>query len=110
MAATAQLNYIRIAPRKVRLVADLVRGKSARHAATILSTLPKGAAAPLLKLLRSAEANARHAAQGSTGDLYVKRIVVNEGPRLKRFRPRAFGRAAQILKRTSRISITLDAQ
>lgn len=107
---TAQLKYLRIAPRKVRLVADCIRSKTVQRAAEELSFLQKRSAAPILKLLRSAVANAKNNFRLPEEGLYVKKIVVNEGPRLKRFRPRAFGRASQILKRTSHISLTLGVK
>jgi large subunit ribosomal protein L22 len=102
-SATAQLNNYRQAPRKVRLVADLIRGKSADHALALLMTLPKRASAPMATLLKSAIANAKIDAD----HLYVSKIEVNGGVVLKRQLPRARGRASQILKRTSRISLAL---
>jgi len=102
--STAQLNNYRQAPRKVRLLADLVRGKSASTALGLLSVLPKPASEPVSKLIRSAVANADAKAE----DLYISRIEVNGGVVLKRSMPRARGRAAQILKRTSHISLSLS--
>lgn len=102
--ATAQLNNYRQAPRKVRLLADLVRGKSASTALGLLSVLPKRASEPFSKLIRSAVSNADAKAE----DLYISRVEVNGGVVLKRSMPRARGRAAQILKRTSHISLSLS--
>lgn len=104
LKAKAQLNYLRISPRKVRLAADLIRGLSVIEAEQQLRFCAKRAAEPLLKLLRSAVANANNAP-----DLYVSEIKVNPGPTLKRWRPRARGMAAMIRKRTSHIIIILEA-
>lgn len=102
--ATAKLSNYRQAPRKVRLVADLIRGKSASNAISMLSMLPKRASEPMMKLVKSAVANAGVAA----AELYVSSIQVNEGTVLKRSMPRARGRASQILKRTSHITLSLS--
>jgi large subunit ribosomal protein L22 len=104
-ASTATLSNYRQAPRKVRLIADLVRGKSAPHALALLSMLPKRGSEPMAKLIKSAVANAKDVA---AGDLYISKIEVNGGVVLKRSMPRARGRAAQILKRTSHITLSLD--
>lgn len=109
MAATAKLSNYRQAPRKVRLVADLIRGKSAGEAIATLSTLPKRASLPMEKLVRSAIANAAQAGESQPMTMVISRIEVNEGTVLKRFMPRARGRAAQILKRSSHINLTLTA-
>ena len=106
MEAKATARYIRMSPRKVRLLADLVRGKAVDDAEVQLNITPKIAKNPLLKLLRSAKANAE-ALRMDKGHLYVRSITVDGGPVLKRFRARAFGRAAPIRKRTSHITITL---
>src|SRR5581483_10280178 len=103
--ATAKLSNYRQAPRKVRLVADLVRGKSVTRALAILGTLPKRASEPMQKLIRSAAANVKDASPES---LYISKIAVNGGVVFKRFMPRARGRAAQILKRTSHVTIVLE--
>lgn len=108
MEVKAKLRFLRIAPRKVRLVADLIRAKSALAAESQLSFMPKGSARPMLKLLNSAVANAENNFKLKKDNLYIKRIMVDEGPKLKRWRPRAFGRAAPILKRSSHITIILD--
>jgi len=105
--ATAKLNYLRIAPRKVRLVADLVRGMKVGKAVAILTNVRKNAADPMLKLLKSAMANAKNNLEMDEAKLYISALIVNEGPTLKRWRPRAFGRAYGINKRTSHIKITL---
>lgn len=105
--ALASLSNYRQSPRKVRLVADLVRGKSADRALALLSTLPKRAADPMAKLLRSAIANA--SAKGYTAsDLVVSRVEVNGGVVFKRSMPRARGRASAIKKRTSHITLGLS--
>lgn len=102
-SATAKLSNYRQAPRKVRLVADLVRGKSAARALMLLETLPKRASLPMQKLIRSAVSNAKAPA----GDLYITKIEVNGGLVFKRMMPRARGRGAQILKRTSHVTLEL---
>ncbi len=99
-----------MAPRKVRLVIDTIRGKSALVAETQLSFMKKGAAEPVLKLLRSAMANATHNFQMQKESLIVKMIVADGGPTIKRSRPRAFGRSAPIRKRTTHITIILAAK
>ncbi len=109
MAVIAKLNYLRIAPRKVRLVADLIRGKSVEEAQTILNFTVKKAAKPLSKLLNQALANAKHNFQLDSSDLYVAKIMVNEGPKYKRWQPRARGRVSEIQKKTSHIMVALDS-
>ena len=104
----ATARYIRIAPRKVRIVVDLIRGKSVKEAEAILRYTPKSASEPVLKLLESAVANAENNMELNREDLYVAEIYANQGPTLKRFRPRAQGRASAIMKRTSHITIVLD--
>lgn len=104
---TAQLNYLRIAPRKVRAAADLIRGLDADLAQARLQYLVRRPARPLLKLLNSAIANARF--RGLDKDfLYIKEITVNEGMKLKRYKPKGFGLAMPIQKKTSHIKIVLD--
>lgn len=110
MEVKAQLNYLRIAPRKVRLAANLLKGKRITDAESILLHLSKRSANPLLKLLRSAVANAKHSFDVSQDLLTIKSISVNQGTVLKRFRPRAFGRAAPLRKETSRVSLILDVK
>jgi len=108
MPFTAKLKYLRIAPRKVRLVADLIRGKTIEEAQNILNFATKKAATPLLKLLRSGIANAKNSFQLEESNLYIKKILVDEGPKLKRWRPRARGQAYEIQKKTSHITLILD--
>lgn len=104
----ATARYIRISSRKVKVVIDLIRGKSVNEALGILMYTPKAAAQPVLKLLNSAIANAVNNMNLSTDDLYIAEVYANQGPTLKRFRPRAQGRASRIRKRTSHITIVLD--
>ncbi len=108
MEIKAHLRYLRIAPRKVRLVADLIRGKSVKEAEDILNFTVKKAAKPILKLLKSAIASAIHNFQKKEENLYIKKITVDEGPKLKRWRARARGQAFEIQKKTSHITIVLD--
>lgn len=108
MKITARLNYLRIAPRKVRLVADLIRKKKVEEAQTVLNFTRKRASEPLLKLLNSAISNAVNNFQLDAENLYIAKITVDEGPKLKRWRPRARGRAVQIQKKTSHISLVLE--
>jgi large subunit ribosomal protein L22 len=108
MEAIARARYIRISPRKARLVADLIRGKSAEQASQLLSYLPKSAAPLIRKVLLSAIANAENKGDIDIDTLYVKKIFVDQGPMQKRFMPRAMGRATSIHKKTSHITIVLD--
>jgi len=108
MPVTAKLRHLRIPPRKVRLVADLIRGKRAEEAQNILNFTIKKAAFPLLKLLRSALANAKNSFQLDESNLYISKILVDEGPKYKRWRARARGSANLIQKKTSHITIILD--
>lgn len=100
--------YIRISSRKVKIVIDLIRGKSVAEAQAILRFTPKSAAPVVEKLLNSAIANAENNLELSRDGLFVAEVFADQGPTLKRFRPRAHGRAFQILKRTSHITIILD--
>jgi large subunit ribosomal protein L22 len=104
MEARAQAKMVRISSRKVKLVIDLVRGKSLGEAMNILAFTPRAASPVVSKLIKSAAANAEHNYNMDLEKLYVKEIYVGEGPTLKRIRPRAQGRATQILKRTSHIT------
>lgn len=104
----AKLNYLRVAPRKARLVADLIRGRAAKEALIQLKFSQKRGASPLLKLLKSAVQNARHNFNLSIDNLYVKEIRVDQGPAHKRWMPRAFGRASMIRKKTSHITLILN--
>ena len=108
MPVIAKLRYLRIAPRKVRLVVDLIRGKRIEEAQNILNFTIKKAALPLLKLLRSAAANAKNNFQLDESNLYIAKILVDEGPKYKRWRARSRGRAAEIQKKTSHITVVLD--
>ncbi len=110
MEITAQLNYLRMSPRKVRLLANLIKGMEIKRAELELQYAGKRSAEPLLKLLRSAVANAKHNFQLAEEGLYIKNILVNQGPILKRSMPRAFGRAAPIRKRTSHVYLVLDTR
>lgn len=105
MEARARAKYIREAPRKTRLVIDLIRGKNAGEAAVILQFTPREAARTVLKVLNSAVANAVQKGAAGADSLTVKEAFVDEGPTLKRFRPRAQGRASRINKRSSHITI-----
>lgn len=110
MEATAKLKYLRITPRKVRAVADLIRGKKVGYALNALTFIEKRAAEPVAKLLRSAVANADQASKGQldVDTLHVKELLVDQGPSLRRFMPRAMGRAFKVLKKTSHIIITIS--
>lgn len=104
----ASVTSVRISPRKVRMVADAVRGKSVSQAMSILAFTRKKAALPVQKLLKSAVANAvENNGVDDVDNLLIDRIAVDEGPTLKRFTPRARGRATPIRKRTSHIRIAL---
>ena len=106
MEATAKVTFVRIAPRKVKIVLDLIRNQPADKAMAILKYTPKAACEPLGKLLKSAMANAEMKDMDTTR-LYVAACRVDQGPTLKRIRPRDHGRAFRVLKRTSHITIVL---
>jgi large subunit ribosomal protein L22 len=108
MEVKARLRFVRIAPTKARVVADLIRGKRSEEALNILTFTQKAAAKILIKLLKSAIANATQKKNIDVDRLYVKQITVDQGPTMKRFQPRALGRATMIRKRTSHIHIVLD--
>lgn len=108
MLTRVELNYLRVAPRKVRLVADLIRGKSAVEAQNILNFTTKRTAPVLLKLLKSAIANTKNQFQLEESNLYISKITVEEGPKLKRWFPRARGQAYEIQKKTSHVTLILD--
>lgn len=110
MEAKAVAKYIRMSPQKVKLVADLVRGKNVQEAEKILIFTRKYAAGVIVKVLKSAVANAKQNPNIDETILYVKSIFVDQGPSLKRWRARAQGRAAAIKKRMSHITIILDEQ
>ncbi len=108
----ARVRHIRVTPQKARRVVNLIRGKQAEHALAILKFAPQGASEPVYKLVASAIANARVKADSSNTflddqDLIVSRAFVDEGTTLKRFQPRAQGRAFRINKRTSHITVVL---
>jgi ribosomal protein L22 len=103
----AQAKYVRSSARKARLVCDHIRGKSVEDARAILATAPRAIARDWSKLLESAVANAEHNHELVGEDLYVKAVHADEGPTIKRFRPRAMGRATRIRKRTSHLTILL---
>ena len=110
--STARLRQVRITPQKARRVVDLIRGKQAAEALAILKFSPQAAATPVYKLVASAMANARVKADAASTyldeqDLFVASAYVDEGTTLKRFRPRAQGRAFQIKKRTSHITVVV---
>jgi ribosomal protein L22 len=103
----AKARYVRCAPRKARLVVDHIRGKSVEEALSILQFTPRGASRDVLKLLNSAIANAESNHELGPDELRIAKIYVDEGPTLKRYRPRALGRATRIRKRTSHMTIQL---
>ncbi len=107
MEVRAVGKYLRVSPYKVRLIADMVRGKKVEDALTILKFLPKKSGRLINKTLRSAVANAENTQAIDVDTLVIKTILVDEGPKLKRWRPRAMGRATRILKRTSHITMVL---
>jgi large subunit ribosomal protein L22 len=108
MEVKAQLNGLRIAPRKVRLVVDLIRAKDVEAALDQLANLSKRSARPVMNTLNSAIANAEHNHRMVRSNLYVKTAWVDEGMKLRRWQPKGFGRAAPIQKKTSRVNIVLD--
>ncbi|MBM7700953.1 50S ribosomal protein L22 [Kurthia huakuii] len=106
--AKAIARTVRIAPRKVRLVVDLIRGKEVGEAIAILKHTPKAASPVVEKVLNSAIANAEHNYDLDVNNLVISKVFVDEGATLKRFRPRAQGRASAINKRTSHITIVVS--
>lgn len=105
MEALAHVKYVRMSPRKVKLLCDMIRGKDVKIATAYLMQTPKAASEPVLKLLRSAVANAENNNAMDAEKLYVSTAVANPGPVLKRGMPRARGRYNRILKRTTHITI-----
>ena len=105
MEAKAIAKYIRITPRKVRIVADLVRGKSVGEALVILQHIPNIASEVVEKVLKSAVANAEHNFDMNVDELYVSTIYVDQGPTMKRIHPRSRGQAFKILKRSSHVTV-----
>ncbi|GAA2289183.1 50S ribosomal protein L22 [Actinomadura sp. NPDC048955] len=110
MEARAQARFIRVTPRKARRVVDLIRGLPAAEAQAVLRFAPQAASEPVGKVLASAIANAEHNFKLDSGTLVVSRAWVDEGPTLKRFRPRAQGRAYRINKRTSHITVVVESR
>ena len=110
MEARAKLSFARLSPRKTRLVVDMVRGKGIQDALTILRFSPQPSAKLVSKLLQSAVANAEQKGASDVDRLFVKTIYVDGGPVLKRFTPRAQGRASKIRKPTSHITVVLAAK
>lgn len=108
MEAQAITKFVRLSPRKVRLVVDQIRGKGVEEALGVLKFVPKRSAGIVEKTLRAAVANAENTQSVDVDRLYVKRAVVDEGGMWKRFTPRAQGRATRIRKRLSHITIVLD--
>lgn len=107
MEIKAHARFVRMAPRKVRLITNLVKGQLVDIALSELRFIPKAAAMPVLKVIASARANAVHNGKLDPKNLWIKTITTDGGPTMKRFRPRAFGRAAPIRKRTSHITVIL---
>ena len=108
MESKAVARYVRVSPRKARLVMDQIRGKKVEEALTLLSFASQRVAKILIKLINSAVANAQQRSDIDVDRLYIEKIFADEGPILKRFRPRAMGRATRILKRTSHLTVVLD--
>ena len=106
--AHATAKYVRVTPRKVKIVVDLIRGKQVDQALAILAYTPKSAAPYVEKLLNSAIANAENNLELDRASLYVAEVYANQGPTLKRYWPRSHGRADMIKKHTSHITIVLD--
>lgn len=104
----ATAKYIRISASKVKIVIDLIRGKKVDEAQAILMNMQKSAVEPVMKLLASAIANAENNLELSADNLYIAEVFANQGPTLRRYRPRAQGRATRIRKRTSHITMILD--
>ena len=110
METRATTRFARLTAQKARLVVDLIRDKPVEKAIAILEYTPKRGARTVLKTLRSAVANAESSQNVDVDTLYVKRVFVDEGPTAKRFLPRAHGRATKVFKRTSHITVIVDAR
>ncbi len=108
MEAKAHAKHIRIAPRKVQLIMDLIRGKDVGEAISILRHTPRSASPVVEKVLNSAIANAEHNFSLDPNNLVISQAYANPGPTMKRFRPRAMGRASRINKRTSHITLVVS--
>lgn len=110
MAYEVKLRHLHIAPRKVRLIADLVRGKKAEEAQTILNFTVKKAAKPVLKLINSGLSNAKNVKNIEAKDLFISKITVDEGPAGRRVLPKSRGRGEIVRKRTSHVTLVLDVK
>lgn len=110
MSATAMSKGVRISPRKVAIVASLVRGRTVNDALTILDYTPRRAAGPVKEAIKSAAANAEHNHSYKPGTLEITEISVTSGPRLKRFMPAARGRARRFQRKTSHIKVVVDGE
>jgi len=108
MQVVARLRWVRISPTKVRIVAEKIKNKNINEASSILTYTPKKAATILKKVLDSAIANAKQKRYVDIDSLFVKNVIVDQGPMLKRYIPRAMGRATRIRKRMSHITVVLD--
>lgn len=108
MVTRAVLRYVRISPRKFRLIIPIVKGKNPEDAVIILKTVKKGASKIAIDLINSAIANAKRIQGVDVGNLYISNLIANCGPQLKRFRAASMGRASPIIKRTSHIIVELD--
>ncbi|WP_347489936.1 50S ribosomal protein L22 [Desulfoscipio sp. XC116] len=106
--AKAVAKYIRISPRKVRQVIDIIRGKDVQEALALLKFTPKRASVPVAKVVKSAAANAEHNYEMNKDNLYVAACYVDQGPTLKRWQPRAMGRADVLRRRTSHITVVVQ--
>ncbi|MCD4849021.1 MAG: 50S ribosomal protein L22 [Candidatus Aegiribacteria sp.] len=110
MEAIAKARFVKVPPRKARYIADLIRGKTVNQALSVLMTVPRNSSRIIEKILDSAVANAIHKSEGERLDvdeLVVTNVIVNEGPTIMRWRPRARGRATKIRHRTSHITVTV---
>lgn len=108
MESAAHAKFIRITPRKMRLVIDMIRGKTVKDAEDLLRFIPRGASTPIAKVLKSAKSNAVNNFEMLEDELFVQSAFVNEGPTLKRIIPRARGRGDSLLKRTSHVTIIVS--
>jgi large subunit ribosomal protein L22 len=108
MAFEVKLRHLKISPRKVRLIADMIRGKKIDEAQAILGFVVKKGGDPILKLLNSAVANVKNSGKKEIADLFISKITVDEGPIAKRIMPRAKGRGDRIMKRSSHVTLALD--
>ncbi|MGI6463399.1 MAG: 50S ribosomal protein L22 [Clostridiales bacterium] len=105
--ATAEMKYVRMSPRKLQIICDVIRGKDVKFARALLEHTPKIGREPLIKVLDSAVANAENNFEMDSDNLYIEKVFVNGGPILKRGRPRAHGRMSRINKRTSHITLVV---